>query len=434
MTGYARPESLVATDWLAANLDAPDLRVVDATYYLPMQGKNARAEYEARHIPGAVFFDIDEIADETSPLPHMLPSPEKFAARMRNLGIGDGNRVVVYDSHGLMSSARVWWTLRVFGQKTSPCWMVACQVAGRGPAGERRRAPASRAAFHRPVRSQPGARQGAASGQSQEPSRAGPGCSLRRTLPCPRAGSLAWPARRTYSRFPQPAVSRAHRSNGQDFAARRPAVGQIPRLPELDFGKPVVTSCGSGITAAVLALALHLTGHRDVAVYDGSWAEWGLPGRDPRRTMSFAFRTYRDEDFDAVIALWRAGDLLRPHHDPAREIAFVRDATNAELILAFDDGRLAGSIQVGHDGHRAWMYRLAVDPGFRRRGCGRALVARAEDWALAADAQAHAHDPRRQRSGGTVLRPARLQGGAQDGHVQDLAPSSRRSPRAKSRS
>lgn len=99
--------------------------------------------------------------------------------------------------------------------------------------------------------------------------------------------------------------------------------------------------------------------------------------------MSLDFRPYRDADFDAVIALWQACDILRPHHDPAREVASVRDATNAELILAFEGERLVGSVQVGHDGHRAWMYRLAVDPASRRRGCGRALVARAEDWALA---------------------------------------------------
>jgi thiosulfate/3-mercaptopyruvate sulfurtransferase len=106
MAGYAHPESLVDTAWLAKHLNDPDLRVADATYFLPNQGRNARAEYETQHIPGAVFFDIDEIADTGNPLPHMLPSPEKFASRMRKLGIGDGNRVVVYDAHGLVSATR----------------------------------------------------------------------------------------------------------------------------------------------------------------------------------------------------------------------------------------------------------------------------------------------------------------------------------------
>src|SRR5215470_17254455 len=114
---YAHPESLVSTEWLARHLDAPDLRVVDASWYLPAQGKNGREEFEACHIPGAVFFDIDEIADTESDLPHMLPSPEKFAARVRKLGLGDGNRIVVYDQLGLMSAARVWWMFRVFGHK-----------------------------------------------------------------------------------------------------------------------------------------------------------------------------------------------------------------------------------------------------------------------------------------------------------------------------
>src|SRR5262249_29669446 len=97
--GYAHPEALVSTSWLAEHLSAPDLRVVDATWHFSGQGRNARAEYEAKHIPGAVFFDIDEIADETSSLPHMLPSPEKFSVRARRLGLGDGNRIIVYDSH-----------------------------------------------------------------------------------------------------------------------------------------------------------------------------------------------------------------------------------------------------------------------------------------------------------------------------------------------
>ena len=110
--GYTHPEALVSTDWLAQHLSAPDIRIVDASWHMPAQKRNARAEYEARHIPGAVFFDIDQIADTESTLPHMLPSAEKFSARVRKLGLGDGTRIVVYDSYGMMSAARVWWTRR----------------------------------------------------------------------------------------------------------------------------------------------------------------------------------------------------------------------------------------------------------------------------------------------------------------------------------
>jgi thiosulfate/3-mercaptopyruvate sulfurtransferase len=113
--GYVNPEALVGTEWLARHLEAPDVRVVDGTYHLPGSGRDARREYAERHIPGAVFFDIDEISDSDDPLPHMLPNPEKFSARVRRLGLGDGNRIVVYDGHGLMSAARVWWMFRVFG-------------------------------------------------------------------------------------------------------------------------------------------------------------------------------------------------------------------------------------------------------------------------------------------------------------------------------
>jgi thiosulfate/3-mercaptopyruvate sulfurtransferase len=114
---YARPDALVSTEWLARHLDAPDVRVVDATYHLPGTNRDARAEFAERHIPGAVFFDIDDICDSDNPLPHMLPSAAKFASRVRRLGLGDGNRIVVYDVHGLMSAARVWWMFRIFGHR-----------------------------------------------------------------------------------------------------------------------------------------------------------------------------------------------------------------------------------------------------------------------------------------------------------------------------
>src|SRR6185436_11104553 len=114
---YDRPDALVSTEWLAAHLDAPDVRIVDGSFFLPAQKRDPKAEFASQHIPGAVFFDVDEIADTSSPLPHMLPSPEKFASRVRKLGLGDGNRIVVYDSQGLFSAARVWWNFRVFGHK-----------------------------------------------------------------------------------------------------------------------------------------------------------------------------------------------------------------------------------------------------------------------------------------------------------------------------
>src|SRR5437879_4476126 len=114
---YARPDALVSTDWLASRLDAPDIRIVDGSFYLPAQKRDPRKEYENQHIPGAVFFDIDEIADTSSSLPHMLPSQEKFSSRVRKLGLGDGNKIVVYDTTPLLGATRVWWMFRTMGHK-----------------------------------------------------------------------------------------------------------------------------------------------------------------------------------------------------------------------------------------------------------------------------------------------------------------------------
>ena len=110
------PKTLVSTDWLAAHLRDPDLRILDASWYMPAEGRDAKAEYDAAHIPGARFFDIDEISDARSALPHMVPSPEKFMSRMRAMGVGDGHQVVVYDGSGIFSAPRVWWLFRLMGQ------------------------------------------------------------------------------------------------------------------------------------------------------------------------------------------------------------------------------------------------------------------------------------------------------------------------------
>ena len=278
---YANPDSLVSTEWLAQRLDAPDLRVVDGTWYLPSQGKNGRAEFAAQHIPGAVFFDIDEIADTDSGLPHMLPSPEKFSARVRKLGLGDGNRIVAYDQHGMMSAARVWWTFRVFGHKDVavldgglPKWLREGRPVEDRPPQPRERhftarlnnlmvrdgAQIRRNLDERREQVVDARSAGRFNGTDPEPR---PG--LRRGH-IPRSfnvpyGTLLDPTTQTF--LPAEAIAARFRDSGVDLA------------------KPIVTSCGSGVTAAVLSLALHLIGHNDVALYDGSWAEWGRPGDTP---------------------------------------------------------------------------------------------------------------------------------------------------------
>jgi thiosulfate/3-mercaptopyruvate sulfurtransferase len=282
--GYAHPEALVSTEWLARHLQAPDLRVVDGTWHMPGSGRNARAEYEARHIPGAVFFDIDEIADEGSKLPHMLPSPEKFSARVRKLGLGDGNRIVVYDAHGMTSAARVWWTFRVMGHKDVavldgglPKWL-----AERRPVEDTRPPPRERhfsarlnhtlvkdkAAVTRNLKSRRFQLLDARSAGRFQATEAEP-------WPGRRSGHIPGSRNLPYTELLDP----AHKTflPADALAAKFETAG-------IDLKKPVVTSCGSGVTAAILALGLHLIGHEDVAVYDGSWAEWGLPGDTPVET------------------------------------------------------------------------------------------------------------------------------------------------------
>ena len=187
----------------------------------PMQNRSARAEYDKQHIPGAVFFDVDEIADSESPLPHMLPSPEKFASRVRKLGLGDGNRIVVYDSQGLFSAARVWWSFRVFGHKDVavldgglPKWLAEGRPVDDIPPQPRERHFTARF-DHSQVREQ-----GPDAGQYREQAWPGAGRPIRRPLPRPRAGSLAGPAQRPYPRLAQPALHRSAESRRQDACCR----------------------------------------------------------------------------------------------------------------------------------------------------------------------------------------------------------------------
>lgn len=279
--GYAHPESLVSTDWLADRLNSPDVRVVDGTYYLPVQGRDARAEYNACHIPGAVFFDLDAIADTTSPLPHMLPSPEKFSSRVRKLGLGDGNRIVIYDQHGLMSAARVWWTFKVFGHRDVavldgglPKWLREGRPTEDLPPMPRERHLTAR--FNNlMVRDKEQVRANIASRREQliDARSAGRFNGTEPELwPGRRSGHIPGSLNLPYTDLLDPKDKTLLPAAA--IAAKFKAAG-------LDLAKPTVCSCGSGVTAAVLAFALHLIGHEDVAIYDGSWAEWGLPGDTP---------------------------------------------------------------------------------------------------------------------------------------------------------
>jgi thiosulfate/3-mercaptopyruvate sulfurtransferase len=281
---YAHPESLVSTEWLALRLTAPDIRIVDGTWFLPSQNRNARREYEDAHIPGAVFFDIDDIADTASDLPHMLPSPEKFSSRVRKLGLGDGNRIIVYDGQGMMSAARVWWMFRVFGHEDVaildgglPKWIAEGRpVEDRAPQPRERHFTARINNFM--VRD---------IGQVKDNLQA----KREQVVDARAAGRFkgtdpeVWPGRRSghipgsYNLpFNELLDPKAKTFLSADQIAER------FRRAGIDLTKPIVTSCGSGVTAAVLAFALHLIGHNDVALYDGSWAEWGRPGDTPVET------------------------------------------------------------------------------------------------------------------------------------------------------
>lgn len=281
---YVNPSSLVSTGWLAEHASAPDVRIVDASWHMPATGRDPRSEYDGEHIPGAVFFDIDEIADTNNPLPHMVPSPEKFSSRMRKLGLGDGNRIVIYDTIGNVSAARAWWLLRLFGHHDVaildgglPKWKAEGRPVDDVPVMPAERHFTSRInSFLLREKDQVRRNITAAREQVLDARSAG---RFEGTDPEPREGLRGGhiPGSRNL-----PFGKLLKESDG----TFRPAdeIRMEFEKTGLDLKQPVITSCGSGITACVLAFGLHLLGHHRVAVYDGSWTEWALDEDTPVET------------------------------------------------------------------------------------------------------------------------------------------------------
>jgi thiosulfate/3-mercaptopyruvate sulfurtransferase len=268
---------VVSTAWLGDRLGDPALRVVDATWYLPHLRRNARAEFHEAHVPGAVYFDIDAVADRHRGLPHMLPDAATFAEAVGVLGIGDGDRVVVYAGKHLVASARVWWTFRVFGHERVAVLdggFSRWRDEGRPTeAGEPR--PARRhftARFHPELVTDLDRVRGNLTTRRAQVVDARSAGRFAGTEPEPREGlrgghipgSLSLP------------YDRLFRQDGALLP--REELRRVFEAAHVDLARPLVTTCGSGVTACVLALGLDLVGRPDVAVYDGSWTEWG--GRD----------------------------------------------------------------------------------------------------------------------------------------------------------
>lgn len=276
-------DSLVSTEWLAAELGAPDLRAIDATMFLRSAGRDARAEYEAAHIPGAVFLDLDEVVDSDDPAPHMLPPDHKFASRMQSLGLGDGNRFVVYDNSPLHSGARAWWMLKTFGAHQVAIldgglqkWLAEGRPTESGvPEVRHGHFTAYR---DKSVVADKAFVAGVIQSRSHElvDARSAGRFTGEEAEPRPGLPSGHMPGAKN---LPQGQLFNADNSwkRGDALRAEYDAAG-------VDLAKPMVTTCGSGVTAAVLSFGAHLLGKRDVKLYDGSWSEWGADPATPKAT------------------------------------------------------------------------------------------------------------------------------------------------------
>jgi len=278
---YANADALVDTQWVADHLDDPNVRIVDGSWHLPPTGRDGLAEYQAAHIPGAVHFDIDTVSDKSSPLPHMMPTPGDFATAVGTMGIGNQHKVVVYDSAGLLSGPRVWWMFRVFGHDD-----VALMQGGFRKWQAEGRPVTSDATDHPPADFQASFREG-----------------MVKSLEDVRQSLLSGDEHVVDARA-------ANRFAGSEPEFRQGVeAGHIPSSANLPYGeivdaetgtyrdaetlsatfaaagideRPVITTCGSGVSACILGLGMHLLGNENWSVYDGSWTEWGSTADTPK--------------------------------------------------------------------------------------------------------------------------------------------------------